>query len=420
MLKKKHALPDCWPKSIKSVLIHVITMARIASLYTRSRCIKNGNDAVTIQLQRAQEEIGLLKEELSIKDSRMKRISGGRRPHYTPTERLAILELKAARGWSNIQTAEAFLICPDTIDYWSKMLDDVRPKTLLRTTQPINKLPDFIKYIVARLKVLAPVMGKVKIAQALTKAGLLLSASTVGRILKDNITPPEEPDSCPAKVSRRTHARYPNHIWNIDLTVVPTSGGFWVSWPPFIVPQVWPFCWWLACILDQYSRCIIGFAVFKKQPTALQLRDFLKRAVHKGHFKPRHIITDKGVQFKSRTFRKWCGRKGILSRYGAVGKHGSIAPIERFFRTLKTEWLRKTIVPLDIDNMRKHLKKYIRWYNCYRPHQGLNGDAPAEMYEPGLSKICNKTFEPSQKVQLIVTFFESDRKLPIICLRKAA
>lgn len=420
MRRNKQTLPNFWPKNLKSVLIHVIAMARIISLYTKSRCMKNKKDAVFAKLQQTQEEVGLLKEELLIKDLRMKRISAARRPHYTPTERLAILELKAARGWSTIQTAEAFLICPDTIDYWSKMLDSAEPKTLLRMSQPVNKLPDFVNYIVARLKILVPVMGKVKIAQALTKAGLLLSASAVGRILKNNNTPPEELDNCPVKVSKRTYARYPNHIWNIDLTVVPTSGGFWISWPPFTVPQVWPFCWWLACVLDQYSRCVVGFALFKKQPTAVQIRDFLKRVNRKNNCVPKYIVADKGVQFTSRTFRKWCKRKHIVPRYGAVGKYGSIAMIERFFRTLKTEWLRKIIIPLDTDGMRRKLTTYIRWYNCYRPHQGLNGALPAEIYEPSLSKTCNKTFESGQKVRLIVAFFEGDRKLPIIRLAKAA
>ena len=33
-----------------------------------------------------------------------------RRPYYPPTERFAILQLKAARGWSQEQTAQRFLV----------------------------------------------------------------------------------------------------------------------------------------------------------------------------------------------------------------------------------------------------------------------------------------------------------------------
>lgn len=37
-------------------------------------------------------------------------------------------------------------------------------------------------------------------------------------------------------------AEYPNHLWHVDLTTVPTSAGFWVPWFPFTMLQVWPFC----------------------------------------------------------------------------------------------------------------------------------------------------------------------------------
>jgi acylphosphatase len=43
---------------------------------------------------------------------------------YRPSERLAILELKAARGWSLEQTAKRFFVCPKTIATWMKRLDE--------------------------------------------------------------------------------------------------------------------------------------------------------------------------------------------------------------------------------------------------------------------------------------------------------
>jgi hypothetical protein len=52
---------------------------------------------------------------LTFKDARMGGIVAHHRPFYRATERLAILELKAARGWSLEQTAKAFFVCPKTI-----------------------------------------------------------------------------------------------------------------------------------------------------------------------------------------------------------------------------------------------------------------------------------------------------------------
>ena len=59
---------------------------------------------------RLRQEIALLREEIRIKDLRIVRIPPHRRPFYPPTERMAILELKAARAWSLEQTARAFLV----------------------------------------------------------------------------------------------------------------------------------------------------------------------------------------------------------------------------------------------------------------------------------------------------------------------
>ena len=42
--------------------------------------------------------MALVREELRIKDARMEQIAPHRRPHYAPIERMAILELRAARG----------------------------------------------------------------------------------------------------------------------------------------------------------------------------------------------------------------------------------------------------------------------------------------------------------------------------------
>ena len=50
------------------------------------------------------QEIELFREELRIKDARTARIPPRHRLHYRPSERMAILELKVARGWSLART----------------------------------------------------------------------------------------------------------------------------------------------------------------------------------------------------------------------------------------------------------------------------------------------------------------------------
>ncbi len=78
---------------------YVFGNVRIAMLLGREALIQNG-DVPQAHVHRLETEIALLREELRIIGARMARVSPQRRPQYTPVERMAILELRAMRGWS--------------------------------------------------------------------------------------------------------------------------------------------------------------------------------------------------------------------------------------------------------------------------------------------------------------------------------
>ena len=95
-------LPKDWPQSVKTAVLHVIALAHVAFVHARGLAV-NSPDARTRRagdLQGSLDEISLLEEELRIKDCRMAMIDPHRRPYYRPIERMAILELRAARSWS--------------------------------------------------------------------------------------------------------------------------------------------------------------------------------------------------------------------------------------------------------------------------------------------------------------------------------
>ena len=92
-------------------------------------------------------------------------------------------------------------------------------------------------------------------------------------------------------------AKYPGHVWHLDLTAVPISSGFMVSCFPFSIIPTWPFCLWVAVVLNHFSRKVVGFAVFIKKPTAREIRELLGRASGKAGKPPRHIISDRERMF---------------------------------------------------------------------------------------------------------------------------
>ena len=148
----------------------------------------------------------------------MKRLAPQKRPHYVPTERMSILELRAARAWSAQQSADAFLVTPATIASWMKRVDEQGPDPLLQIREPVNKFPDFVRYAVQRLKTMCPTLGKAKIAETLCRAGLHLGTTTVGRILKEpprplppETNPPTVWRSRPAWEHRRDRTLHTDH-----------------------------------------------------------------------------------------------------------------------------------------------------------------------------------------------------------------
>jgi len=288
-------------------------------------------------------------------------------------------------------------------------------------------------------------LGKVKLAEILARAGLHLGATTVGRILKEPpALPPTEPQPSPSqapKPQRIVTAKRPNHVWHVDLTVVPTPFGFWVAWLPFALPQCWPFAYYVAVALDHFSRRVMGVTAFMRQPTSRAMRGFLGRAMHTAGAKPKYLISDKGSQFWCPGFKDWCHRKGFRPRFGALGQHGSIAVIERFILTMKLLISLWPSVPLRRQAFLRELQLTIDWYNRFRPHMTLVGRTPHEVYHhrspanraprfeprPGWPRgsPCAKPQtlvkgQPGVRLEMQVAYHEGRKHLPLVTLHRAA
>jgi len=119
-------LPQGWPRRVRSAVVQVISLAGTSMAATWGWASDSMNTSLRqrAEVDRLQQEIRLLREEIRIKDARMQHIEAQKRPHYPPTERLAILELRAARSWSLAQTARSFLVTSLTIASWTARLDE--------------------------------------------------------------------------------------------------------------------------------------------------------------------------------------------------------------------------------------------------------------------------------------------------------
>jgi putative transposase len=344
---------------------------------------------------------------------------------------------------------------------WLERLRTQGQEHFIRVPVPVNKFPDYVGLLVQEMKALVPHLGKQKMQQVLARAGLHLAVSTVANMLKRNKlrkTPPRPPECPPVSTApqgaageqgaasqRTVTAREPNHVWHVDLTVVPTSG-FWVPWLPFSLPNVWPFSWHIGVVLDHFSRKALAASVFFSEPSSAEVCALLERAEAKAGGVPRHLISDKGAQFFGRDedtqYQLWCKQRGTKTRFGAVGKKGSIAVIERFILSLKQEALRRVMVPLGVQAMQGVVEGYLAWYNGHRPHTALDARTPDEVFEGRAAATGLPRFEPRKryplrrqpacaapkavrgkrgvKLELVVTHHDDRSHLPVVELRRAA
>ena len=282
-------------------------------------------------------------------------------------------------------------------------------------------------------------MGTARIAAVLSRAGLHLGRTTIRRMLKRR--PRRVARAATVRHERRIRSSRPNHIWLVDLATVPTLAGFWIPWLPWSLPQRWPFCCWVAVGVDHFSHWIMGVRALRGRTNAKAMSAFLAGLIRAAGQAPRHLITDRGKQFTARSFRRGCRRAGVHQRFGAIGKHGSIALIERSIRTLKEEGVRRWLAPIRWSGVGGELSLFADRYNGHRPHAGLAGATPDEIHFGRLLAHHRPRFEPRARwprdaacaqpqapvrgrpdvpLALEVRYLEGRAHLPVVALTRVA
>ncbi len=92
-------LPADWCQHTRAAILHVISLAQFVLAYTRGWAVNSQVTRVRLRAEndRLRQQVAWLTEEIRIKDARMRLGVAQRRPHYAPSERMSILELRAAR-----------------------------------------------------------------------------------------------------------------------------------------------------------------------------------------------------------------------------------------------------------------------------------------------------------------------------------
>lgn len=333
------------------------------------------------------------------------KIPSAHRPRYTPWQRLRILWHKVRYGLSLRATARIFVVEPSTLTRWVRAAEE-GGRSLLRAIGPVNRLSDLAGELARLLRFEQPHWGTRRIAQVLARLGIEISRSSVQRRLRRKPRPPVAPVAVPVKDRRGgIRARAPHHVWLMDFTTVKALFGL-------IEIRV-------GAVLDAFSRSVIATGACSKEPSAAWTCRLLRRGIRAAGTRPRYVVTDQGSQFTSKHFRRCLKSGKIRHRYGAVGSSGSIALLERFWLSLKTELADALFLWFTPRLAESSLRAWTSWYQRYRPHQGRGGLTPDEMLR-GRARRRLLRVEPDVRWHLEREHLASERALPIYRLRRAA
>ena len=155
----------------------------------------------------------------------------------------------------------------------------------------------------------------------------------------------------------------PNDVWAGDITYLKTGEG-WM---------------YLAVVMDLFSRRIVGWHLDKRMTT-----DLISKAMIKAYNlrqPPKGLVfhSDRGSQYTSQRFGKLLTGYGIRPSMGDVGACWDNAVVERFFGSLKHDWLFKIAQPTRC-YMKKDVAAYMKYYNSDRLHTS-NDDMSPVQYE---------------------------------------
>jgi putative transposase len=345
---------------------------------------------------------------------RWDKVPDKRRPQYSPELRYRILRFKALLALSPEETARLFRLAPGTIARWERQpagaADSQAEGSLVKPQPPVRRYADVLRQLIHTMR-LVGFGGNLRIAQTLARCGWKVSKRTVARVLKEKS--PRTPRSPSArKAMRALRARRPNHILLADLTDIP--GLFRL------------FQFKLAIILDAFSRFPLAHRLFLSDPSARSMAALLRRAVS-AHGLARHFVSDRGTQFTANHFRGPLRRLGIRQRFSAVGTTGATALVERLWRSVKALLRLGRIPPFHRQDVEQRLRLVLLYYAYLRPHQGLGGATPAEVYfgtRPAhLSALPPPRGRPgegsSEEFPFRIRFLDPEERLPLL-LPKAA
>jgi putative transposase len=183
------------------------------------------------------------------------------------------------------------------------------------------------------------------------------------RAYKRTTVPGGQPVTSPDLIGRDFTAAAPGTRLVGDITYLKTGEG-WL---------------YLATVIDLATKMVTGWQLASHMRTSL-VTGALDMAVIHGHVQPGAVFhSDKGAQYTSAEFARFCQANGLLTSTGRTGVCWDNATAESFFGALKNEMYYRQYFP-DRARARFAVADYIEvFYNRRRLHSALGYRTPHEV-----------------------------------------
>ena len=162
------------------------------------------------------------------------------------------------------------------------------------------------------------------------------------------------------KLNREFTMDKPDQVWCGDVTYV-WAGTQWL---------------YLALVVDLYARRIVGWACSTSPDSQLTIQALRMAFEARGQPKGVMFHSDQGCHYTSKDFRQALWRYQIKQSMSRRGNCWDNSPMERVFRSFKTEWMPKNFYKT-YGAAERDIMSYIKHYNYYRGHSYNNYLSPA-------------------------------------------
>lgn len=182
----------------------------------------------------------------------------------------------------------------------------------------------------------------------------------------------------PNHLAREFSPDAPNQVWCGDVTYIWT-GNKWA---------------YLAVVMDLFARKPVGWALSSSPDSRLTGKALSMAFESRGRPKGLMFHSDQGCHYTSLAYRQLLWRYQIKQSMSRRGNCWDNAPMERFFRSLKTEWIPEVGL-LSLGHARQVIWRYIiGYYNNVRPHThnlGLTPNQKEKIFWNRSYKMANLT-----------------------------